>query len=248
MTMTPFGPGSLYVTRTDIANATPYNVGYAKEFSLSFDPDTKMLYGQNQFPLAVARGTVKTTAKAKTAALSGLALNSVFFGQATTTGSLMLASAEAAVVPASTPWTVTVANAANFDKDCGVVYATTGLPLQLVASAPAAGQYAVSAVGVYTFASADASKAILISYLYKQAAVGLTVPIVNKLIGTTPTFQLDYASIFNGTAVCVRLYNVLCDKLGLSFKLSDFAEPDLDFSIAANAAGNVGNIYLGEAS
>lgn len=248
MTMTPFGPGSLYVTRTDIANATPVNIGYAKEFSLDFDPDTKQLYGQNQFPLAVARGTVKSTAKAKAAVFSGMALNSVFFGATMVAGSLVLAASEAAAVPASTPWTVTVANAANFDKDCGVVNATTGLPLQLVASAPATGQYSVSAVGVYTFAAADTGKAVLISYLYKQASVGQTLPIINRPIGATPTFQLDYATVNNGISLVVRLYTCLCDKLSMSFKISDFAEPSTDFQIAANPAGNVGNIYFGEVS
>lgn len=247
MTMTPFGPGSLYVTRTDIANPTPVNIGYAKEFSLDFDPDTKQLYGQNQFPLAVARGTIKSTAKAKSAVFSGMALNTVFFGATMIAGSLMLAASEAATVPASTPWTVTVANAASFDKDCGVVNASTGLPLQLVASAPATGQYSVAA-GVYTFASADTGKALLISYLYKQASVGQTLPIVNRLIGSTPTFQLDYATINNGIPLCIRLYNVLCDKLSMSFKISDFGEPDTDFQIAANPAGNIGNIYFGEVS
>ena len=39
-------------------------------------------------------------------------------------------------MPAGSPYTVTVANAATFAADLGVVYAATGLPLTKVASAP----------------------------------------------------------------------------------------------------------------
>jgi len=45
------------------------------------------------------------------------------------------------------------------------------LPLTKAASAPAAGQYSVAA-GVYTFNSADANKAVLISYTYTITGTG----------------------------------------------------------------------------
>ena len=44
-------------------------------------------------------------------------------------------------------------------------YASTGVQLTPVGSGPTVGQYSVSA-GVYTFAAADASAALLISFLY----------------------------------------------------------------------------------
>ena len=51
-------------------------------------------------------------------------------------------------------------------SDMGVVYAATGQALTVVSGAPAAWQYSVSSTGVYTFNSADAGVAVLISYGY----------------------------------------------------------------------------------
>ena len=43
--------------------------------------DVKQLYGQKQFPEAVARGKCKITGKSKFAAINGKMLNDLFFGQ-----------------------------------------------------------------------------------------------------------------------------------------------------------------------
>ena len=66
-----FGPGILIVSRTDIVVPAPVNVGYAQEFSIDATASSKMLYGQNQWPLAVARGTIKGTGKFKAARFNG---------------------------------------------------------------------------------------------------------------------------------------------------------------------------------
>ena len=86
-------------------------------------------------------------------------------------GQKLWAYNEAGALPSSSPYTYTTANAANFDGDLGVVYAASGLALIKVASAPAVGQYSVSA-GVYTFSSGDAGKALLVSYSYTQTSGG----------------------------------------------------------------------------
>lgn len=54
--------------------------------------------------------------------------------------------------------------------DRGVTYASTGVALVAVASAPAAGQYSFSG-GVYTFNAADAGKSVIMSYDYVPGAV-----------------------------------------------------------------------------
>jgi hypothetical protein len=231
-----FGPGTVYVQRTDIANATPVNVGYANEFSIDESSTTKSLYGENQYPLVTARGTVKTTGKLKAAMISGIALD-VYHGQGLTTGQLLVAVREAGTVPASTTYTVTVANSATFDTDLGVVYASNNLPFAKVASGPTIGQYSVAA-GVYTFAAADASVAVGISYA-STATGGQKKIVTNKKIGTTPTFQLDYATSLNGNPYVVRLFQVIASKLTQQFKLEDFMMPELDFEYFANAAGQV---------
>lgn len=237
MAFAVFGPGSLYVTRTDLTNQTPVNIGYSNEFSIDLAGDTKELYGQNQYPLAVARGTIKATGKAKAAVMSGLALNAVFHAGSFTSGQLRMAQSEAGTIP-GTPYTVTVANSATFDADLGVVSATTGIPMTKVASAPATGQYSVAA-GVYTFAAADTTKSVLITYAYTLAGSGQKQTIVNTPIGTTPTFQLDYTTSLNGNPYYLRFFAAVSSKLTQQFKLTDFMMPEIDFGIFANAAGNV---------
>ena len=246
MSFQVFGPGILIATRTDVANSTPVNIGYANEFGLDFAGNIKQLFGQNQQPLDAARGTVKVTAKAKAAVFSGLALNALFFGNAFTTGGIKWNVGEAHSVPTpSGPYTVTVTNSATFDQDLGVIYTTTGIPFTKVASAPALGQYSVSA-GVYTFAAADAGAAVLVTYTSTVASGIQTLAITNQLIGTSPIFQLDYYTIRNNKALVARFYQAQAAKLGMSFKLEDFSMPEFDFELFANSAGQLGNLVFGD--
>src|SRR5215831_15659082 len=84
-----FGPGILIAQRTDIAVPAAVNVGFVQELNIDLSGTTKQLFGQNQFPLVAARGTIKATGKFKAAVLSGLAWNAMFFGQsAFSTGSV----------------------------------------------------------------------------------------------------------------------------------------------------------------
>ena len=78
--MFAFGSGVLLGTRTDVANATPVNFGLVQEVQLDLQFTAKELYGQYQFPVAIARGQGKATGKAKMAQISGLAFNNLFFG------------------------------------------------------------------------------------------------------------------------------------------------------------------------
>jgi hypothetical protein len=234
-----FGPGALYLTRVDIANATPINIGYANEFSLDETGETKELYGQLQYPLAAARGTIKATGKAKAAVVSGIAINAAFHGASFSAGQLLMAQSEAGSIPSATAYTVTVANEATFDTDLGVVYAANGLPLQKVSGAPtAAGQYSVSA-GVYTFYSADAGLGVLITYAYTKTGSGQTKLVTAQLIGASPVFQLDYATSWNNNPYYLRIFRCIASKLSQSFKLSDYMMPELDFSVFADPAGRV---------
>ncbi|HXS41984.1 MAG TPA: hypothetical protein VN766_17475 [Stellaceae bacterium] len=236
--MFSFGSGVLIGTRTDIANATPINFGLVQEVQLDLQFTAKELYGQYQFPVAIARGQGKATGKAKMARVSGLTFNNLFFGASLVPGQLATAFGEAQSVPASTPFTVSVTNAGQWQDDCGVVYAASGLPLTKVASAPTAGQYSVAA-GVYTFNSADAGAAVLISYTYNVTGSGQQLTLVNPLLGTTPTFQAQLYTSFQGKPVNVKLFNCVSSKLTFASKLEDFVIPELDFDIFANAAGNV---------
>jgi len=71
--MYSFGSGVLIGTRTDIANATPVNFGLVQGVTIEETATVKELTGQFQRPVAIARGTIKTTGKAKVARISGIA-------------------------------------------------------------------------------------------------------------------------------------------------------------------------------
>jgi hypothetical protein len=110
---------------------------------------------------------------------------------------------EAATVPASGPYTVTVAHAAAFVSDQGVTIG--GTPLTKVAASPAALQYAVTA-GVYTFNSAQHGAAAVISYTYLIDPAAYVVTMPNKVVfvsapaaGTrlTADFQYFYTCFFD---------------------------------------------------
>jgi hypothetical protein len=242
-----FGPGILWLTRTDIANGTPFNVGFVNEFSLDLSFETKQLYGQNQFPLLAARGTAKATGKIKAATLSGQALNSLLLGGAWTTGTQYDTSTTASTAIPGTPYqiTPTVPSSGTWNADLGVVDATTLKPYIQVASAPATGQYSVAA-GVYTFASADTTKNVIISfaYSYTSGATGQNQVIQNSLIGTTPTFQLDFKTTLYGATYYLRLYQAIGSKYALQHKITDFAMPEYDFEFFANSAQQIGLISL----
>lgn len=248
--MFSFGSGVLQGFRNDIATQTPINFGLIQEASLDLAFDTKELYGQYQFPVAVARGKAKFGGKAKMARISGLALGTLFFGITPTIGQIATAFAEGPSAIPTTPFQVTVANGATFVDDLGVVNATTGLPLTKVAAGPITGQYSVSAAGVYTFSSADnvSGVLVLISYTYTVSATGEKIVITNQLLGTTPTFQANLFTTFQGKAMSFKLPNCTSSKLMMATKLDDFMLPDIDFAIYADAAGNVGTWSFAETS
>jgi hypothetical protein len=243
-----FGPGILWLTRTDIANSTPYNIGFINEFSTDFSYDTKQLFGQNQFALLAARGTAKSTGKMKAATLSGQALNVALFG-----GNFEIGTEYDAITLPATPipdtlYAITPAapNSGVFDTDLGVTNSATGAPLTLVTGTPEAGQYA-QAAGVYTFAAADqlAGVAVNISFAYQTTlGLGQSQVIQNELIGTTPTFQIDYKTTLYGATYYLRLFNAIGSKWSMGHKITDFAMPEYDFEFFANQAQQVGIISL----
>ena len=245
--MFSFGSGVLFGTRTDIANATPINFGLVQEVTIDESATVKELYGQFQRPVAIARGSIKMTGKAKAARISALAMGNLFYGIQPQAGQLATAFAEASAVPTATPYNATAANAATYIADCGVIYAATGLPLQQTAAAPAVGQYSVAA-GIYTFAAADAGKAILLNYTYTLAAGGLKIPVTNMLLGTTPTFGARFYTTFQGQPISLTLNNCTASKLGFATKLEDFVMPEFDFSCFADSGGNVATWSFGEVS
>lgn len=237
MSQFSFGAGSLYGTST-ATGSTPVQFGALQEATFDFSATTKELFGSYQFALAVRRGTIKVTGKAKVGTINGALFNSLFFGQTGTTGQLLVANGETGTIPA-TPYQITVSGAATFVADLGVRFSATGLPLVKVTGTPITGQYAVSAGGVYTFAAADTTLGVLISYSYTSATGGTKTTITNQLLGTTPIFSMVFNVIDNGKQMTYTFPKCTASKLSMGTKLEDFTLPEFDFHVFADDSGQV---------
>lgn len=244
MTKYVFGAGSVY--GIDAAGAAlPF--GVLQDISVEFNGDIKQLFGNQQFPVAVARGKSKIEGKSSFADFDAKTFNALFFNQSLATGSIRQAVNEAASVPGSSTYTVTAANGAQFDQNLSVFLVSTGLPLKQVALAatPAVGEYKVDpATGIYTFNVAQASAALLLNYLYKVPASGETLTIDNTIMGEAPTFGLILREKFQGKEMVLRLYSATSEKLGFGLKQDDFSIPELSFQCQANSAGKIGYLSI----
>lgn len=236
-----FHTGNLFA-KGSAANATPQSFGTLQNVSLDISWTTKELFGQYNFPVAVGQGNCKITGKAASANIQAKLFNDIFFNGTLSTGETAVAVRETGTVPASTPWQITVTNGATFVEDLEVLDATTGLPLIKVASAPTTGQYSVATGGVFTFASADAGKSVLISYSYTVAASGQKLSLSQQLVGQAPTFTLVLAGGYTAsgsTLPGLKLYSCTASKLSFATKMNDFAIPNFEFMAFANNAGQV---------
>lgn len=228
-------------------NPTPTHIRVLQSLTLDMKATNKELFGQNIFPIATGRSQVKVEGKIKFADYQPRMIRD-FIGAPNNSlmaaGQTLFAEYEAHPVPAVSTYTITVTNSATFGLDFGVVYAATGIPFTEVASAPALGQYSYAA-GIYTFAAADASAAVLISYTYTLASAGDTVTLSNTSAGAANSFQCLMGAGYNGLQVNTLLYSCIPSSLKvLDTKIGDFAMPELAFNCVVNAAGNLGIISI----
>lgn len=240
-----FGSGIMWGTPlTDangnaIANPTPIQLGVLQDLGIDISFDTKMLYGQNQFPVAVGRGKGKMSGKAKMAQFSGAMINSLVFGQTLSNGILNNVNDTTGALIPTTPFTVTptVPNTGTWTADLGVRDAN-GIPYTRVASAPTTGQYSVAA-GVYTFAAADTAKQVFISFQYTATStVAKKSTVLNLPMGYAPTFKADIFVPYAGKSLVLTIPQCLASKFGISTKQDDFLIPEFDFEGFADSAGN----------
>jgi hypothetical protein len=250
-----FGAGALWGNRTDQTGSGigPDQFAILQDVEIDWDWQMKELYGQYQFPLDIARGQGKITGKAKFARIFGAIYGDLFFGQTPAVGQLTVSENEAQNVPATSPYTVTVAQAANFVDDLGVWYATgnnAGDRFTRVATPAGAGQYSVNlATGIYTLSAGDASAALLVSYLYNTTA-GKKLVVTNQLMGYTPTFKATFYTSKTTQGVPAGLSLVLnactATKLTLPSKIDDYEIQEFDFSAFADATGTIGTLSVNE--
>lgn len=248
-----FGSGALFGTPqfdangAAISNPSPILFGVLQNVTLDVSFDTKTLYGQNQFPVAVGRGKGSITGKASFAQINGALFNSLFFGQTLTNGIYAAVyDTTGATIPA-TPFqiTPTVPNSGTWAFDLGV-RDSNGVPMTRVASAPATGQYSV-ATGVYTFAAADTGKQVFISFQYTATSTTAKRSTVQNIVmGSAPGFRVDLSVPYQGKNWVVTAPYAIASKLSIATKNDDFIVPDFDFTCFADAAGNVLTYGLSE--
>lgn len=234
-----FGSGNLFFTRTDIANPTPRRVGVLQEVSVEFKFETKKLRGENRFPVDIAQAASDISGKYKLGQINGRLLADIL-GATAATGLKEPVSNEPGTVP-TTPFQITVAGAAAFYEDLGVILAATGQQFERVASAPATGQYSVSA-GVYTFAAADTGKAVLISYNTTKAspvAPETSFTLVNNAMGAAPAFALNLFTLHRSKPLWLKLFAITFSGISMPLKMDDYMLPEGSFEAFADGSGNV---------
>lgn len=251
-----FGAGALWGNRTDQTGSGigPDQFGILQDVQIDWDWQTKELWGQFQFPLDIARGQGKIGGKAKFARIFGAIYGDLFFGQTPATGQLTVAENEAAAVPATGPYTVTVDNAANYVDDIGVQYASgsnAGGRFARVTTPSAAGQYSVNlATGIYTLSAADAAAQLSVSYLYNNPTGGKKLVLTNQLMGYTPTFKATFYTTKTTQGVPAGLTLVLnactATKLSLPTRIDDYEIQEFDFAAFADPTGAIGTISVNE--
>lgn len=249
-----FGAGTVWglpVGGNQGAFPTPLMFGTLQDISLDISGDVKQLYGQKQFPEAVARGKCKISGKAKFARFTAKVINDLFFGQTVAAGMIKIIPDEVHSVP-TTPFQVTIAPPSGTflndatRGDLGVKYAATGVPF--TKGTPGVGVYSVNtATGVYTFVAGDTgTNNVLISYAYTPTATGNQINVSNQLMGYAPTVQIVLSSTYAGNEFDVVLYSCVMSKFSFATKQEDFIIPELDFEGFANAAGKVLDIFESE--
>jgi hypothetical protein len=248
-----FGSGVVMATPVSgdlAANPTSLQAGTLQDISVDIGFDIKQLWGRYQFPDDVAKAKGKISGKIKFARFNGKLVNDLIFGQAMTTGQTKVALDVPFAVPA-TPFQATPNTSATATQyqipaggtyvsggHLGIRYAATGEPLTQVPSAPATGQYTVTAAGQITFVVGDQAAAVLITFMY-TIATGNSVTITNQLMGFGPNFSLILMQQYGGNQANLKLFRCTANKLTRPTKTEDYTIMEMDFESFADAAGNV---------
>ena len=116
------------------------------------------------------------------------------------------------------------------------------MPLTCVTGTPLTGQYKVAAGGVYTFASVDVGRTVLVSYSYTSiTAPGQVIPINNHPLGSGLFFMAVLNMIIVGKSLTLVLNQCISNKLSMGTKLEDFLVPEMDFQAMDPGNGIIGS-------
>jgi hypothetical protein len=223
------------------ANVTPIPLYLLTEVSIDISYKSTSFRGPYQFPLETVMGEGDIKIKAKPGDGRAALVSAVLQGSTAAAGTVRGVQGEAGTIP-GTPYQVTVSQSATFSEDLGVLDLTANKWLTRVASAPATGQYSVSA-GVYTFAAADTTHNLSINYSYTSAANGQTITLNNQLVGTTTTFGMRVYNV-NTVSGATRYFGfyfprVLIPKLGLGWKPNAYRDQSIEAEAMQDSASQL---------
>lgn len=240
-----FGAGRFFGINS-VTNPTPMRSLLPQDISIDFKQGTKELRGEKKLPAAIAAGDMSVTGKITLGDNPARMYADFLFSTAGTTGQILEADKEAWAIP-GTPYQVTVANSTTFTTDLGVLDPVTGKTYTRVASAPATGQYSVAA-GVYTFAAADTTKNVVISYLYTNAVTGEQFVVANSLQGPAGAFQAVMTFFYGTDQDVFVLNNCIATDAAIASKQGDFAKPTFGFMAATDSSDNLGTLSFAQAT
>lgn len=250
-----FGVANVFVNPTGGNVPTisaPQQLFTLQDFSIDIDATVKELRGQSQYPDDTAFSDRKITFKSGMGRHDIDAFNQIVFGEsAIATGGFPLSVNEAGTIPATGPYTITVAQAIKTPlQDEGVYFtsgANAGQKLLKVNSITASGQYTFNAgTGVFTFSPADTGLGVAMSYNY-TVTTGRNLIVQNHTQGFGPSLEIfasnPYQLLTAGVPNYVHCYAAKITKTGLPAKRADYVIVPLEGECYANASGQVVQFY-----
>lgn len=179
--MFEFGSGTVWITPVGgnlPADPTPIEIGTLQDVSIDISFDLKMLYGQNQFPEAIARGKGKISGKAKFGRFNSDLINQMIFAGTRQVGTEAAQKDEPHLLTGTAGGTISSA---------AIVTAGTGFAVGDQLSV-AGGNGGVLAVATVTGGAIATLSVVTPGFGYTAATVALT-PITGSGIGS-PTATL----------------------------------------------------------
>lgn len=233
-----FDSGSLYVTPPD--GGAPVRIASLKDVTVEVAREN-VLHRVNTFtfPTKAGLGHMDLTCRARSAIFDAQEMIRLWLAATPSAGSVLTQDLERHTIPASSPYTVTVAppNSGTWSEDLGAILSADGTVLARVSGTPSAGQYAVSA-GTYTFHAAQAGLGVALSYLY-TASSGTTLDLSQPTRGLAPTCTAVLSGQHAGKQVSLRLRSVVIDMASMPLAVDRFSVHDLKMHGTADAQDRV---------
>jgi len=254
--MIQFGAGVLIGTQTIDASGnavtvpSPIQFGILQDVTIDESFESKLLYGANQYPVAVGRGKGKVDIKAKAALINAELFNTFVYGMASlgSTYENVYEDLTGTSIPTAGTTVTPTSATANVVADLGARDGN-GTPYRRVTGTPTGGQYTYSG-GSWIFSDIDGGidKKVFINYAYSSTGVASakSITVVNLPMGYSPFFTVDLRSSYQGKTMYFRYPNATSSKLSMTWKNDDFTVPEFDIECFADANGNISYKYFSE--